>query len=202
MHHTFDAIMCFFWVVTYLFVLIGTMKYRYPVFPLAMQFFTLSNELAVLLYFVKTDVIFNYAVAAYLCWGVLEIAILIAIARTGFYKTKHIVSHFVATIAFSGPVFWLLTAFDSMLFICYFFAFFGELFWFVEIFRKNYPIKAITLMAFVSKFLADGFAVPVYFNRGYLLIDCVCVLLPLIDLAFIVIWFVRRKQGSICAESK
>jgi len=202
MHHTFDAIICFFGVVTYLFVLIGTVKYRYPVFPLAMQFFTLSNELAVLLYFVKTDVIFNYAVAAYLCWGILEVAILVANIRTGFYKTKHIVLHIIVVAVCSGLLCYLLSAFACMIFVCYLPTFIGEFFWLARILRRNYPIKAITLMAFVSKVLADGFAVPVYFNSGYLLIDCVCVLLPLIDLAFIVIWFVRRKQGSICAESK
>lgn len=191
----FDALMCFFWVTAYALVLIGTIKYKYPMISPITQIFFGTNEIAVLVFFLRESVAFNYAVAAYLCWALLEIAIFAAILRTDYYNKKYILPHLMVIAVGSAFLYYLIAVRGMMLFVCYGNAFLGVLFWFLFVQKKEYPLKPIPLLAFVCKFLADLAAIPVYFNYGNLLIRVICVGLPCLDLLFLVLWLIRRKQS-------
>ena len=86
-----DALMCVFWIMTYVLVLIGTVRYRYPLISPVAQFFFITNEIAVLLFFFFNASNFSkYVIWAYICWTLIEIAVFIAILKTGYFKKNKI----------------------------------------------------------------------------------------------------------------
>lgn len=191
----FDAAMSALWILTYLLVLIGTIRYRYPLISPVSQFFFCTNEFAVLLFFVANASRFdNYVIIAYGCWALIEIAVFIVILKIGFVKRKHILPYCVVTAAVSVILYFVIALKDSMMFICYFNAFCGVFFWLRFIRRKEYPMSPIALAAFVTKFLADLVAIPVYLGEGGRIIDLLCLALPMLDLLFIPIYFKCKKR--------
>lgn len=191
----FDAAMCVLWILTYLMVLIGTIRYKYPMIPPASQFFFCTTEFAVLLFFLANDARFSdYVIVAYISWALIEIAVFIAILKTGFIKRKHILPYCAAVAVVSVILYFIIAFADGMMFICYFNAFCGVFFWFRFVRRKEYPMKPIALAAFVLKLLADLFAVPVYLGEGGLIIALISLLLPALDFAFLPMYFRGRKR--------
>lgn len=57
-------------------------------------------------------------------------------------------------------------------------------------------MKPLTLAAFLAKFIGDAISIPVYFGRGPLLIDAICILLPIMDFLFIMLYFVRKRADK------
>ena len=197
----FDAAMSAFWILTYVWVLIGTLRYRYPLISPVSQFFFCTNEFAVLLFFVTNASQFsNYVIIAYGCWALLEIAVFIVIIKTGFAKRKHILPYCAAVAVVSVALYFIIAYADGMMFICYFNALCGVFFWFRFIHRKEYPMKPIALVAFMLKLFADLLAVPVYLGEGGSIIALISLLLPALDLAFLPVYFRTRKRLNREAE--
>ena len=78
-----------------------------------------------------------------------------------------------------------------MYFFSYFNTFVGELFWFRYILKKEYPIKALNFAAFIAKFIGDAVSVPVYIGAGTVFSRAMCVLLPVLDLCFIIVFIYK-----------
>lgn len=192
----FDMAMCVLWMLTYTLVLIGTVRYRYPMISPISQIFFGTNEFAVLLYFLTNASEFNrYVIVAYVLWALIEIAIFAAILKVGFLKKEWILPYLLS-IAVVSLVLYFLIGQGYMLFICYFNAFFGVLFWLGFILDREFPMKPIALAAFVAKFLADVFAIPVNLGQGGKLVELICLSLPVLDLIFIPVYFKRKKTNK------
>lgn len=190
-----DTIMCILWMTTYTLVLIGTIKYRYPMISPVTQAIIAPFEFSVVLYYAVAGYVqINYALIAYLYWTIVEVAIFFAIINTGYISKKQIMPYIVTVAVITGIMFWLVAVRGKMLFFSYLNTFIGNVFWARFILNKDYPMKSFALASFCTKFLADTAAVLVYHGAGSLVTDLICVLLPALDFFFIIIYFNRRKR--------
>lgn len=190
-----DVAVCFLWLLTYILVLIGTIHHRYPLISPISQLFFGTNEFAVLLFFIGNASRFHqYVIITYIFWALIEIAIFIAIIRTGAVKKSYIVPYIALVVILSIFLYCLIAQKDCMTFICYFNAFCGVLFWLRYFARSEYPCDWIALSAFVSKLLADLLAIPVNMGNGGSVTGLISLLLPMLDAVFIYVFFSRSKQ--------
>lgn len=189
-----DAAMCVCWIAAYLWALVGAVRYRHPLIPPVTQLFFCTNELSALLYFLVSGTGFTYYVAAYICWAVIEAAMFAAAVRIGFVKKKQILPH-LGLLAAITLILFIATLNGKMLLICYFNAFAGVMCWLWFACKPDYPMKPIALAAFISKFIGDLVAVPVYFGNGGRFVESICVLLPVLDFSFIILYFRRRRKS-------
>lgn len=190
-----DIAMCALWILTYILVLIGTIKYRYPLISPITQAIIAPFEWSVLfLQFNKLGGIsVNYVFIAYLFWAILEIAIFRAIVKTGYVKKHHVKPYIVMVILITMIMLYLVVLKQIMFFFSYFNTFLGMLIWVGFICKKNYPMKGISLAVFIVKFIADVLRAMVYWGKGSWLINVLSILLPILEFFFIPVWFVRRK---------
>lgn len=197
MRTTVDMIMCSLWVLTYALVLIGTIKYRRAVISPIAQLIIASFEIAVFiqLYIVEKNVC--YVTIAYACWSAIEIAILLTMMRFGLVKRAYIAPYFIVLCILTAIVFYFIEYKNQMFFFSYFNTFLGEVIWFVHIKKNDYPIKPVVLGAFTAKFIADVICVLLHFGYGVWLTVALCVLLPILDLAFLVDYVKRAKDKGL-----
>ncbi len=80
----------------------------------------------------------------------------------------------------------------GMLLYNYLNTFIGEIFWLHHINKKDFPIKPLVFPIFIAKFMADAFAISVYFGRGPLMANIICVALPILDFAFIITYLQKH----------
>lgn len=79
--------MCFLWIATYTLVLVGTIKYRFPLISPITQAMIAPLEFSVLFLFIKLDAFrLDYASMAYLYWSIIEIVIIIVMIRNGYIR--------------------------------------------------------------------------------------------------------------------
>lgn len=189
-----DTAMCLLWMVTYTLVLIGTIKYRYPLISPISQAIIMPFEFSVLLLVTAVGQYkFNYASGAYLYWTLIEIVIIIVILKSGFMKKKHIVPYISFVVIFTILMVYLVTIKSNMFFFSYFNTFVGDVIWFGFILKNDYPMKPIALATFITKCVADILGACVYFGNGNFVINMMAVLLPSLDLVFILVYFVRKR---------
>lgn len=193
-----DALMCVLWMTTYTLVFIGTVKYKYPLISPITQLIIAPLEFVIAYFFIAGNPNgFDYISFAYLYWSVIEIAIISAIFKIKFIKKKHMLVYILLLLINTVLMIYLVAIKGYMLFFNYFNAFLGVLFWFVFIQRKDFPMKPIALVAFVTKFLADIIAIPVYIGDGGFLINFICISLPILDFMFIPTYFYKRCKMQV-----
>lgn len=192
-----DVTMCILWIATYTLVLIGTVKYRYPLISPMTQAVISPFEFAVLIRLILVGSFGQiYVFTAYAYWTLIEIAIIWVILKSGYIKRKYIVPYIVLVCVMTCVMFYFVTVKGQMFFFSYFNTFIGEVIWFRFILKKDYPMKPIALLAFFTKFIGDSFSIVVYFGDGIWLSNVMCVLLPVLDFAFILVYFKRSRQNE------
>lgn len=190
-----DMLMCLLWIAAYTFVLIGSIKYKYPLISPITQAFIAPFEFAVFILFVFVEkYTFNYASAAYLYWTAIEIITMVAILAMGAIEKKYIVPYLLFTAFVCIIMIYFVTIKGHVLFFSYFNTFIGELFWLNHIRKDDYPMKPYAIAAFISKLIADFIAVFLYFGNGPIIISAICLMLPMLDAYFVYVWYKRRNS--------
>lgn len=188
-----DIAMCVLWVLTYTLVLIGTITYRFPLISPATQAVIAPFEFAVFIKFIYRDALgFDYVFLSYAYWTAIEIAIIYQIVRIGFINKNRVIPYVFVITVLTCIMCYCVIANKYMFFFSYFNTFVGEIFWLVFILKKDYPMRPIALAAFFAKFIGDAISIVPYFGHGGFLINFICLTLPLLDLAFIFIYFKRK----------
>ena len=194
-----DTAMCALWITTYTLVLIGSIRYRYPLISPITQAIIAPFEFSALCLFIKLNSFrLDYASIAYLYWTVIEIVIIGVFIRDGYIKKKHIVPYSSMVLLITAVMIWRVTVKGHMFLYSYINTFIGVIIWLLYIARnKNYPMKSISLILFITKLTADLFAIPVYFGNGTWLENSVCILLPTVDVCFIALYFLRKRNKKV-----
>lgn len=196
-----DEIMCFLWILTYLLTFLGSIKYKYVLIHPLTPAIIAPFELTVVLNFIVTNTSVNYAFIAYICWAVIEIALIGLILKKEFILPKERFIYISCVFLITCVMCYFVIVEKQMFFFSYFNTIIGVIFWFGHIFKKDYPMKPLALLAFLTKFLADLIAIPVYLFEGSLLISLICVLLPILDLAFVVVYIIRHDDNQSNTET-
>lgn len=189
----FDMIQCFFWIVSYSIILIGTIKYRYPLISIFTWAVIAPYEFAVLISFIiNRQTEWNYVLISYTYWVIIEILIILSIVKIGYISKKRYIPYFFLVSAVTMIMCYMVIVKKQMFFFAYFNTLVGEIIWFRHIRKKDYPVKPLALWVFIAKYLADAFAISVYFGAGTLLTDVMSVALPLLDFAFVITYFQKK----------
>lgn len=196
----FDRIQCLLWIVTYTATLIGTLKYHYPLINPISQAIIAPFEIAVLIrYIIRGQFGFNYVFITYIFWVGLNLLIMYIIKKRHIPE-KYGIAYIVLVYVMIMIMFYLVALKNHMFFFSYFNTFIGEVIWFGILFKKDYPMKPFALIAFFAKFIADTIAAPIYWGVGPWLINMICVLLPILDFGFIVVYFIRKRQSTYVSD--
>lgn len=197
-----DVGMCLLWITTYTLVLIGTIMYRYPLISPITQVIIAPLEFSVLFLFIKLGAFrLDYASVAYLYWSIIEIIIISVMMKKEYIRKKYTIPYIGTLISITGIMVYWVTIKENMFFFNYFNTFIGIFFWLIFVLEnKDYPMKSITLAIFIIKFIADVLAFVVYHGEGNWVANLLCILLPVVDSIFLLVYF-RRKTEKIATES-
>ena len=191
-----DLTMCCMWSLTYTLVLIGTIKYKFPLISPVTQAITAPFEFAVIYIFLtKNTLSFDYVSFSYLYWSIIEIVIIICVIKLNFIKKKHIFPYILTVVGITVVMCFLVSHQSQMLYFSYINTFIGEFIWLLYITKKDYPTNLLVISVFFFKFIADLVSIPVYFGAGYWTVNFICALLPMLDFAFIVIYFQKKLKN-------
>lgn len=190
-----DAAMCVLWIATYTLVLIGTIKYKYPLISPMAQAVIAPFETAVLICYVFiARQRFDYVLAAYLYWTIVEITIITVILKSGAINKKYIFPYISFMVMLTAAMVYAVALKGQMFLFSYVNTFIGETIWYVHIKKEDYPTKPIVLSLFITKWIADVFAAIVYLGNGSWIVDLMVILLPLLDSLFIFDYVKKRKN--------
>ena len=135
----------------------------------------------------------NYVSVAYMYWPVIEIAIIIVMIKKGYIKKRSKASYIIAVICIAAMMVYCVIVKGYTFFFSYFNTFIGMWFWLAFVVKnKDYPIKPMTLALFVTKFIADAISIPVYNGKGNAVTNTICILLPVVDALFIILYYKRN----------
>ena len=105
-----DSAMCMLWIMTYTLVLIGTIKYRYPMIAPITQAIIAPFEFSVLFLFHKLGLIeLSYATLAYLYWAIIEVAIFRVIEKLRYIKEEHIKPYIIVSLGVTFIMIYFVT---------------------------------------------------------------------------------------------
>ena len=191
-------ILSFLWILTYILVLLGTKKYKYPLISPITQIFIASLEFSVLFQLIIEKALgWNHIGISYVCWTIVEILIIVAQIRYGFISKKY-VGMYISLMAITTAIMCYFVAYKKFgFFFNYFNTFVGEIVWLLHIRKKDYPKKPIVLLIFITKFVADTIAISVYFGRGAWIISLISIALPILDFLFIHTYFSRIGNNTL-----
>lgn len=190
--------MCVLWITTYTLILIGTVKYRYPLIsPLAQGVIAPFEIMIAVLFAISGSLNLDYVSIAYTYWALIEIAIIVAILKLRFIPKRKILLYVAFVICVFAVLIYGVAIREQILLFSYVNTFIGVALWLSHILRHEYPMNGFTLIIFIIKFVADILAGIIYYGSGSWLVDILCVLLPILHFAFLVIWICRKKQKSI-----
>ena len=86
--------MCVLWITTYTLILIGTVKYRYPLIsPLAQGVIAPFEIMIAVLFAISGSLNLDYVSIAYTYWALIEIAIIVAILKLRFIPKRKILPY-------------------------------------------------------------------------------------------------------------
>lgn len=193
-----DAIMCILWIATYILVLIGTIKYKYPLISPVTQVIIAPFEFSSMFLFIKLGAFhLNYASMAYLIWTLAEILIMYVMFKHEYIKRAHKVPYLIVFAVITAIMFYLVTIKEKMFFFSYFNTVLGVGFWLLYVITNSaYPMKTITLLLFLTKFMADVLGFLVYYGFGNVFENIMCSLLPIVDFVFILVYLNRKKRKN------
>lgn len=189
-----DIAMCLLWITTYTLVLIGSIRYQYPLISPITQAIIAPLEFSVLFLFIKIGAFrVDYASIAYLYWSIIEISIMLLMIKNGWVKKKYQIQYVICVCVITAIMIYWVTVKENMFFFTYLNTFSGIVIWLLYVIaNKDFPMKPITLAIFIIKFIADIFALGAYFGVGNWAAQVMCVLLPVIDLFFVIIYIMRK----------
>lgn len=190
LHSDRDLILSALWMATYTFVLIGTIKYKYPLISPATQIFigSLENSVVIALWLSGT-VGWNYIWIGNLYWALIELVIIVVHIRFRFIPKRYALPYMICYLLMTGIMCYLVVYKGRMFFCNYFNTLIGVSIWYAHIKKKGYPMKPIALVAFVTKFAADSIGILVYWGAESWITNTICVLLPMLDFLFIHAYF-------------
>jgi len=201
---TLDKLMCLLWITTYSLALIGTIKYRYPLIAPMTQAIIAPFEFAVFIgYIINGNLNLGYVSLSYVYWTAIEICIIVVMIKNGYIIKQHIAPYLLFVCTLTAIMCYLVAVKGHMFFFSYFNTFIGEIIWFSLILKKDYPMKPIALAMFITKFVGDAISIPTYLGDGIWLINAICILLPILDLLFILVYIHRKnksKQVSVSGD--
>ena len=202
----FDILMTLLWSVTYTLVLIGTIRYRYPLISLMGQAIIAPFELAVVLHFiVRGNFNLSLVPLSYTYWTIFEAAIICILLKLKGLKKKELALYLLFLGAMTALMIYLVTFKGHMLIFAYANTFLGQVFWLLLVRRKDYPMTPWTLSIFVIKFVADVILIPVYLHMGIWINQLLCILLPILEALFILEYSKRKEaefQNSASKKAK
>lgn len=189
--------MCILWMIVYTLVLIGTIRYRYPLISPITQAIIAPLEFSVLFLFIKQQAFrLDYPSLAYLYWTLIEIAIIAVIIKKGYIEKRYVAAYLGLVITITGIMVYFVTIKEYMYFFNYFNTFIGIAVWLKFVLKKDYPMGPITSAIFALKLIADILAFLVYHGEGIWLAQILCVLLPVLDSLFIVVYIKRNRYNK------
>lgn len=108
---------CLLWIITYTLTLISTIKYRYPTISPIAQVIIASFEFSVLTRFIiQGTLIFDYVSIAYIYWTLIELFIIIAIIKSGYFLKKHNIFYILSIMIMTSIMFYLVALKNHMFF--------------------------------------------------------------------------------------
>ena len=198
LHTDIDAVLSLLWSVTYTLVLLGSVKYNYPLISPIAQAIIAPLEFAVVARLVIVGMAgLNHVFINYVLWACLEIAIIVVQIRRGFIGKCYIALYLLCVVALTFVMCYLVAYRGYLLFFCLLNTFVGEIFWLSHVWKKDYPMKPIVLAMFLTKYIADSMSVVVYFSQGSWIDSLIGILLPVLDFIFVHAYF-RRKSKEAC----
>lgn len=192
MIYKIDVIVCFLWNLTFTLIFIGTKKYKYPVIRPVAQIFSASIETAVAINIAIKSASFNYAAIAYWYWAVIELLIIFEVVKMNYISKDKIKPFFITLAVLTAIMLGFLQMPKGMLYFALINTIIAMTIWLYYILDKDFPISWFTLVTFIVKFVADALGTVVYFGQHDLFVAVMTVVLPIIDIAFFVVWFYRR----------
>jgi hypothetical protein len=141
---------------------------------------------------------FDYVSMAYLYWTLIEIAIIMVMLKNGYIKKKYRALYIILAICITAIMVYLVAFRGQIFFFSYLNTFIGVIIWLAFVIkRKDYPMKTITLAIFIVKFIADVLGFIVYNGYGSWVENAMCILLPIIDFLFILLYLKRKNVVAI-----
>ncbi len=193
----FDVLLSIFWIITYTLVLIGTVKYRFPLIPPVTQAIIAPVEFSVLLSLIdRSSFCWDYVSIAYAYWCAIEMVIIGVAIKKQITPTKWVAMGIALFVMVMIPTFCCVVIHRGMFFFTYLNTFTGVVAWLVFVSRrKDYPMNGMTLAIFIAKFLGDVATIPAYFMDGDWVIRALAILLPVCDSLFFLLYFLRRRKN-------
>ncbi|MBQ8611074.1 MAG: hypothetical protein IJ412_05110 [Oscillospiraceae bacterium] len=122
-------------MVTYTLAFLGTVRYRYPLISLQTQAVIAPFEWIVLLNLFFKSARFNYAVAAYVLWALLDFAIIVLSFVTKKVPLKRKMMFLMLIILVTVALYDTVINHDAMFFFSYFNTIVGVLIWLGYVFN-------------------------------------------------------------------
>lgn len=174
-------------------ILVGSIKYKYPLIPPQAQALVAAFEFAVCSFFIlRGQLRFDYVSIAYIYWTLIEIAQILLVIKTGYIKRKRIIPYLVRVILVTGVVYGAILLTHNIYAFSYFNTFIAEIIWFGYILKRKDAFKPVELAIFVTKLIADMVAIPVYIGMGDFVNQMICLTLPVLDFAFLVVYCFKQ----------
>lgn len=191
----FDVYMALSWVLVYMLVLIGTIKYKYPIYPPLAQLVIAPLEFSVLFFRIHHGIYgIDYVSIAYTFWPIMQLILFSIAVKNEYIKKTHAPLFFALLVLLSVLMVYLVAYKNHVLLCNYVNTFTGEVIWLLHFSRKDYPTNRLVLAISIIKLIADGILLFVYLGSGSWICDTLCVLLPVVDLMFITVYFDKRSN--------
>ena len=198
-----DAAMVVLWTTTYIFALFFSVRNKTYIIPPLTHAVIAPAEFGPLISFLwRGSIAFNYVFFAYVVWCALEVLLFVNLVRIKAVNKRKLTVLISVFVLLTGLVTYLIVFKGQMLFLNYFNTFIGETIWLYCIFKDDYFKNKNVVLVFISKFLADLFAVFFYYGMGTVTIKILAVALPVVDVIMIVtyvllnrsLWFPERQD--------
>lgn len=189
-----DTAMCFCWILTYILVLISTIKTASPVLPTITCVIIFPWEFVATVRNIIFNSTFNYAFAAQVLWVILEILIINQLLfKVNTYNKTQTFLYLIALACNICLMFYIFTIPNGMLFTSYFNTIIGILFWVGFTASSPYPKTRLNFLILVIKLVADSLGAVAYYGAT---IPCsvMSILLPVIHTVHIIVFITVGRQ--------
>jgi len=190
----FETILCCSWITVYVLALYGTIKYSFPLIPAYTQIFIATFEFSVFFSCIYHNTFgLDYVSIVYFIWTILEFLIMIATLKLNYLPLKNKILFVSLMMLITSLMCYLVAVKEYKYFFSYFNTFIGEVIWLRYVVDKKYPNTKLVLIIFIAKFIGDTVSIPVYIQEGIWLSKFLCVAVPIVDLIFIDIYFLKAR---------
>lgn len=194
-----DALMCGMWIAIYTLVLISSIKYAYPAISPLFPAFVLPWEITAVLYDIKVNVAFSYAVIAHVGFALLNLLILLVVLfRLRWYSLPQSLLYFAFLVASVFVQYrFVFQQENGQLFSSFFVTWVGVLAWLLFIQKREFPLNVLNIVIAALKATADTIGCALYFNKAGVIVKTCCVLLILTHMLHFVAIMRKSKRDRI-----